>query len=340
MPDTAIYLLSSPYALLMLAFALDLCIGDPSWAPHPVRLMGKSAAKTENAIRRVLPAGAVCERLGGVMLVIIIVGSTFFLFHIINSLLLEFSSYLSLLVMVYLLATTLAVKCLIDSARSVVDALTGDDIKTARKRLKALVGRDTNALNKKNILKAAIESLAENASDGIIAPIFYFTIGGLPLAMAYKAVNTLDSMVGYKNEKYLRFGWAAARLDDIVNYIPARITGILIVLSSSVASLSPLTAFHSIRIMLRDGKKHPSPNSGIPEAAMAGALGIMLGGPSTYGGITIEKSYLGKERMGSEKTEEQLYLKSTEKAVNITLITALLGLVIAVLTVYWRQNAV
>lgn len=336
----AIYLLSSPYALLMLAFALDLCIGDPSWAPHPVRLMGKSAAKTENTIRRVFPAGAVCEKLGGLLLVIIIAGSTFFLFHILNSLLLAFSSYIALLIMVYLLATTLAVKCLVDSARSVADALTGDDIKIARERLKALVGRDTNALNKKNILKAAIESLAENASDGIIAPIFYFTLGGLPLAMTYKAINTLDSMVGYKNEKYLRFGWAAARLDDIVNYIPARITGILIVLSSAAASLSSLTAFHSLMTMLRDGKKHPSPNSGMPEAAMAGALGIMLGGPSTYGGMTIEKSYLGKERMDSGKTEEERYLKCAEKAISIILITALSGLAIAVLTIYWRQNAI
>ena len=167
-----------------------------------------------------------------------------------------------------------------------------------------IVGRDTDDLGEEAVLRACIETVAENLSDGFVAPLFYLAIGGLPLAIGYKAVNTLDSMVGYKNQRYLKFGWAAARLDDIANYIPARITGFSIaagalvyflILPPSKARFSHATtaARKALAMMLRDGRNHTSPNSGVPEAAMAGALGVRLGGPATYEGSMVVKPYIG-----------------------------------------------
>ena len=189
-----------------------------------------------------------------------------------------------------LLSTTVAIKGLTGEAAKIIRLLKGGFLEKARKELKALVGRDTLELDEAGALRAAVESLAENASDGVIAPIFYFALGGVPLAMAYKAVNTLDSMLGYKNERYMLFGKPAARLDDIANFIPARLTGIFI---SVAAFLSGLNAKSALKTMLRDGRKHPSPNSGMPMAAMAGALDITLGGPALYGGQLMEKEHIG-----------------------------------------------
>jgi len=180
-------------------------------------------------------------------------------FYMLNSLLLSSQSshlinYLSLFVMIYLISTTIAVKGLIDSVRVVIKYVNDKNLEGARRELSHIVGRDTEKLDERGILKATIESLSENASDGIIAPMFYFAIGGLPLAMTYKAINTMDSMVGYKNEKYRYFGWAAARLDDIANYIPARVTGIIIAIASAIFFRSLSTVHRSLKIMLRDGK--------------------------------------------------------------------------------------
>lgn len=331
-------LLSVPCSLLILAFILDLCIGDPAWLPHPVRAMGWAIGKTENFLRYVLQITGqrshIAERIAGSLLVLLMVSSTFGLFYFINLVFytLHFSlltSFALLLAMVYLTSTTIATKELIDSARDIIGALEDRDIENARKNLSHIVGRDTNSLNEKAVIRATIESLAENASDGIIAPLFYFVIGGLPLAMTYKAINTMDSMVGYKSEKYKNFGWAAARLDDIANYIPARITGILIVISSAFTSRSLSTVRCSLKTMSGDGRNHPSPNSGMPEAAIAGALGVRLGGPSTYNGILVEKPCIGENR-----TED--YLAASNNAINVVRIAATLGAVIAVIVLYVR----
>jgi adenosylcobinamide-phosphate synthase len=222
-------------------------------------------------------------------------------------------------------------------------------------------------------LRATIETLAENASDAIVAPLFYFVIGGLPLAMTYKAINTLDSMLGYKNEKYKYFGWASAKLDDIANYIPARITGFLIVgaayfinkiryiISRGAIKLGnadrgvgkhvsrflnwlerktnkpDFKSGHSAyTIMARDGKKHSSPNSGIPEAAMAGALGVRLGGPSAYGGVVNRKPYLGEERQDPEQREQNAgvsYMKAAVEALTLTKLTSFFAFIAALLFV-------
>ena len=332
--------LSKPYALLILAFTLDLCIGDPVWFPHPVRIMGKAITKIEELLRKHLAKqraqnAEIKEKRTGTVLVVIIASLTYSLFYVLNSVLLTyhfplFISCFSLLVMVFLTATTLAAKGLIDSAQSIIKAVMDKNLKGARIRLSHIVGRDTDTLDEKGILKATIESLAENASDGIIAPLFYFAIGGLPLAITYKAINTMDSMVGYKNDKYKNFGWAAAKLDDIANYIPSRITGMLISISSAIVSPSLFTC--SLKTMFHDGRNHPSPNSGVPEAAMAGALGVRLGGPSSYWGIVVEKPYIGEEI----QDRENLYLAATKKAITITKITSLLGLSIAIVISHVR----
>jgi len=247
------------------------------------------------------------ERVGGIVLVVSIVLPSAAIAYGLGKFLLSFTSHLPMIVgtilFIYLVSTTLALRGLISSSRLVINALRKGKIADAREKLSMIVGRDTDALSERTVLQAAIETVAENLSDGFIAPLFYLALGGLPLAMAYKAVNTLDSMVGYKNPQYMRFGWAAARIDDAANYIPARITGVFIALaalptlfvlsSASRCAAGWIAMRRSFAIMARDGRKHTSPNSGVPEAAMAGALGVRLGGPSTYGGSVVVKPYIG-----------------------------------------------
>ncbi len=341
---------------LTAAYLLDLAIGDPKWLPHPVRGIGWAIEKMENVLRRMMRMtessrgkarlAPTVEKLVGIVLVIIVVGATYGIFYFINHLLLTshfplLTSYLALIILAILIATSIATRELIQSAQTVIDEVKTGDVERARGKLGMIVGRDTHALDQKGILKATIETVSENASDGIVAPLFYFALGGLPLAMAYKAINTLDSMVGYKNEKYKDFGWAAARLDDIANYIPARITGMLIVISSAIVNWSLTTGHWSLKVMLRDGGKHSSPNSGVPEAAMAGALGVRLGGPSVYGGIIVEKPYIGEEsgaRGKGQGVKEQItYLNASETALSIVKISSLLGFGLALLLLYLRS---
>ncbi|RJQ15048.1 MAG: cobalamin biosynthesis protein CobD [Nitrospiraceae bacterium] len=328
------------------AYILDLAIGDPRWLPHPVRFIGLAIERIEKVLRK-SEGKNLTEKLAGILLVLIIVGSTYGLFYFLNSFLLDPNlskpfSYLAFLFVVYLASTTIATRDLIKSGRAVIDSLNTGDGEEAKNKLSMIVGRDTKQLDDKGILKATIETLAENASDGIIAPMFYFAIGGLPLAMTYKAINTLDSMVGYRNERYMNFGWASAKLDDIVNYIPARITGVLIVISSFIFNLSLFTCHLSLKTMLRDGRKHLSPNSGIPEAAMAGALGIRLGGPSMYSGVIVEKPYIGEEAKGKgqrAKGEGTVYLEASLKSIAVTKTASFLGFIFMLGLLYMRMRS-
>jgi adenosylcobinamide-phosphate synthase len=194
----------------------------------------------------------------------------------------------------------------------VVKALRAEDLPEARKRLSMIVGRETKDLDAEQIQKAVIETVAENLSDGVVSPLFYMALGGVPLAMAFKASSTLDSMVGYRNERYEHLGWCSARLDDALNYIPARLTAVLIVAAAFALRLDAGGAW---RIFRRDGAKHKSPNAGRPEAAMAGALGVQLGGPSVYDGVVVEKPYLGEAKHLMEiahvrEAEHVLYIVS------------------------------
>jgi adenosylcobinamide-phosphate synthase len=288
---------------LVFAFFLDLAIGDPRWLPHPVRMIGRAAANIERLLRGRFTGDA--EKAAGIILVVAVVVPAALAAMLIRETLLRADMsplrIIGMALLVYLTATTIALRELITSARLVIESVKDGALDASRKKLAMIVGRDTGNLTEDGVVRATVETLAENLSDGVIAPIFYLTLGGIPLAIAYKAINTLDSMVGYKNERYIRFGWAAARLDDIANFIPARITGMFIVIAAFFYSLfrepanSVSVARNAISVMRRDGRNHTSPNSGIPEAAMAGALGLRLGGPSTYWGVVVEKPYIGDE---------------------------------------------
>ncbi len=328
---------------LLLAFSLDLLIGDPLWLPHPVRTIGKCVSRLERFLRARATSPS-DERRAGILLVLLIAIPafliTFFILAIIRLLPGTAGSLAGMAVVIYLTATTLAIRELVTSSQAVIHRVKEGDIEKARHNLSMIVGRDTQDLSGKDILKATMETLAENLSDGFIAPLFYLVIGGLPLAITYKAINTLDSMVGYKNDTYRYFGWAAARSDDIANYLPARFTGILIVFAAFLVSLFKNTARAfasaccSFTTMRRDGNKHLSPNSGIPEAAMAGALGIMMGGPSSYGGVIVEKPWIGEA--GTTVAVED-YITASEKAIGIAKITSLLGIGISVLILAARR---
>jgi adenosylcobinamide-phosphate synthase len=189
--------------------------------------------------------------------------------------------------------TTLAARDLIDHVVSVQRALQSVSLTEARSAVAKIVGRDTEEMAESDIVRATVETIAESTADGIIAPLFYLVLGGAPLALAYKAVSTLDSMIGHLDDRYRWFGWASARLDDVANFLPARITALLLVLSAGIVSRSWPTMQRAWHILLRDGGQHPSPNSGRPEAAMAGALGTQLGGINRYEGLSLERPCLG-----------------------------------------------
>ena len=279
--------------VLFPALAVDLVAGDPVWMPHPVRWIGRGAVFLEKILK---PAGSppFTEKLFGAVFALVIIGLAYAITAALLYLALIKSFFIFSAFSVYIIWTCLAIRSLGDGARAVLSALNADGpggLDAARKRLGRIVGRDTENLSKEAILKASAETVAENTSDAVVAPLFYLAIGGPALMMAYKAVNTLDSMVGYKNGKYIHFGWASARLDDAANFIPARLTALLIVMASFILSYNWRRA---LRTVIRDAGKHPSPNSGWPEAAVAGALGIKFGGASTYGGVLSEKPFIGE----------------------------------------------
>lgn len=274
---------------ILIGYITDLIFGDPYWFPHPVRFIGIFISSFERILRRIAHTD-VSQKIAGFILagvtVVISYGVVWWLLKIALSVNTLFFHILN----IFFIYTVLATKCLGDEAKKVYKFLKNGDINNARSALSYIVGRDTDRLDIQGICRAVIETVAENTSDGIVAPLFYLFLGGAPLSMAYKAVNTLDSMVGYKNERYINIGMASARLDDIANFLPARITALLIVFASFFSGMS---SKHSLLIMIRDGHKHTSPNSGYPESSMAGALGIQLGGPSSYRGRIVEKPYIG-----------------------------------------------
>lgn len=274
--------------LLLGAVVLDLLIGDPAHLPHPICGIGKLISGSEKVLRRLFGAKL---RLAGTVLAIFVPLVTFLL----TFALLWVCSWMihplpGLGIEILLGSLTLAAKSLKKESMKVYDALEKKDIQQARYAVSMIVGRDTDSLDSIGVTKAAVETVAENTSDGVIAPMLYLAIGGVPLAMCYKAINTLDSMVGYKNEKYIDFGRASAKLDDLVNYIPARIAGLLMVLS---AWLTGMDAKNAWKIFRRDGRNHASPNSAQTEAACAGALQVQLAGNAFYFGTLYEKPTIG-----------------------------------------------
>lgn len=278
--------------VLIYAFTADLMFGDPEWFFHPVRIIGAFIKFVEKLLRN-KNNNKFLSRLKGIVLAVIVIGTTVVTVYFLVWFLKRISPFWGKLCLVYIGYTSLAMTDLRLKAKAIYKKLKENEIDHARKELAKIVGRDTCLLNGEKITLAAIESIAENTNDGIIAPLFFFILGGPLAALCYKTINTLDSMIGYKNEKYLEFGWFSARLDDIVNFVPARISGCLISFSSFLLGKGFKNSF---KIMLRDGRKHASPNSGISEAAMAGALGISLGGGACYGGEFLNRPFIGEER--------------------------------------------
>lgn len=273
-------------AVIALALLLDLALGDPRWLPHPVVLIGRLITNLEKILRRAIRH----EKFAGVLLLLMTVGSTMAATWLLMRCAAHFHPLAGFLVAVILAFTCLAARSLHGESALVADALIAGDIDTARQKLSYIVGRDTGHLDEGEIWRALVETVAENTADGIIAPLFWLILGGPVAGMGFKAVSTLDSMVGYKNTRYLRLGWASARMDDLLNYIPARLTALLLIISAPLAGLS---LRGSLKITLRDRLKHPSPNSGHPEAAAAGALGVRLGGMAQYGGQLSLKEHIG-----------------------------------------------
>lgn len=311
---------------LFVAAMLDAVLGDPRWLPHPVRGMGHTITWCEKRVRQFCYS-ARCLRVAGVCLAVIVPGFAYLLGLWVVEQAGAVSSLLGQVVTIGLAFTTLAGRDLLDHARAVSRELAKGNLSGARHAVAMIVGRDTDDLAEPDIVRATVETIAESTADGVIAPLLYLTLGGAPLALAYKAVNTLDSMIGHRDRHYEHLGWASARLDDLANWIPARLTAGLIVISAGFATGQWLRLCESWRMLFRDGHKHPSPNSGRPEAAMAGALGIQLGGVNYYNGQAQERPRMGDYTRA-------LQLKDIDDATHIMVMAYGLGLALA-MAVLW-----
>ena len=277
------------YAVLG-GFVLDAIFGDPAWLPHPVVYMGKAISVLEKGLRARLPKTPEGELWGGRILAFCLPVGTLALTSIVCMGAAALHPLLGLAVQMFWCGQALAAKGLVQESMNVYRELTKPDLPAARIAVSRIVGRDTEALTAEGVTKAAVETVAENASDGVIAPLFYMLLGGAPLVLTYKAINTMDSMVGYKNTQYLYFGRAAAKLDDVANYLPSRIAALLWV---AAAALTGNDARSAWRIWRRDRRNHASPNSAQTESACAGALNVQLAGPAYYFGEYYKKPTIG-----------------------------------------------
>lgn len=292
---------------LIVGFVLDCLIGDPHRMPHPIKLFGSLIAFGENRLNRserqsqsqslfeeALPVNSLFTanlkslnrfaKLKGALLAILLIIATFLFFLFLQKWISDYK-YLYIIVSSIFVFYGLANRSLIQEALKVIQQLNKEGIEAGRQQLSMIVGRDTSKLNAHQVRTAVLETLAENLSDGIVAPLFYYAIGGIPAMLAYKMANTLDSMIGYKDKRYKDFGCFAAKLDDVLNFIPARLTAFLMVLITF--------SFRGARFIFTYGRKHSSPNAGYPEAALAGILNCRLGGSNVYHGILVEKPFIG-----------------------------------------------
>lgn len=276
------------FGLVLAAVALDLVIGDPRALPHPVVGIGMAIARLERAWNH---GGARARRLKGALMTALVVFGAYALAWGTLALLARLHPWLGWLAQWGLLASCLAIKGLRDAALAVAAPLAAGDLAAARRALGQVVGRDTEQLDEPEIARGAVETVAENTVDGITAPLFFALLGGAPLALAYKAINTLDSMVGYRNARYRDFGWASARLDDLANWLPARLTTLTLWLGAH--GLGGLRTRGALVATRREAPRHPSPNAGWPEAMVANLLGVQLGGTNHYRGEVSERARLG-----------------------------------------------
>jgi len=265
---------------VLLAYVLDLVFGDPAKLPHPIVYFGKAIAYLEKKLNK--GKGRFFK---GMLSSTILIGATFLSFYLLMDFSMSTSKIPYLLLSALFFFYGLANKTLIREGLAVFNVLEQQGLEAGRKQLSRIVGRDTTDLTEQQIKKAALETMAENLSDGVVAPVFWFALLGIPGMMAYKMINTLDSMIAYKNERYNLYGRAAAYIDDFANFIPARLTAFLMALVA--------LSYQAMIFIFKYGRKHSSPNAGYPEAALAGILDVRFGGPSIYSGVIVDKPYIG-----------------------------------------------
>ncbi|MFZ3588598.1 adenosylcobinamide-phosphate synthase CbiB [Bacillus sp. DJP31] len=317
---------------VLLAIGIDKLLGDPQWLPHPVRGMGWMISKLD----RILNKGSQ-KVLKGTCTAFIVTLVPFMMAILLTHYSYQFHIVAGIIVEAFLIFTTIAQNSLAKAAMDVYLPLKDGEVETARKKLSWIVGRDTENLDEGEIVRGVVETVAENTSDGITAPIFYAVIGGAPLAIFYRSVNTLDSMLGYKNEKYLLFGRASAKWDDWMNLIPSRLTGLCMILGSLHVSALPIRK--AFRVLFRDSRNHPSPNSGWGEAAMAALLGVQLGGMNTYIGLVSNRPKMGV----SIRLLQQEHILTSISIMNRTvylflILSAIFGGVLYVLSITWGKS--
>ena len=307
--------LHSSILILLLAWFLDLALGDPTWLPHPVVGFGKAISFGEHHLNKVqhrMLKGAIMT----VMLILITFIATAVIRYFLYILPLPYGGGMGVRILfdVLIIFYCLAGTTLIREVRQVFLSL-DESLEAGRRQVARIVGRDTSQLSAQEVRTAALETLAENLSDGVIAPLFWLAVGGVPAMLTYKMINTLDSMIGYRTERYKSFGCWAARIDDIANFIPARLTALLMVLVSDRWTL--------LTFVIRNGRKHASPNSGYPEAALAGILNCRFGGPHIYFGEVVEKPYIGEN-------DRMLTTQDMKKAVRINRLAEVLAIVLVI----------
>ena len=297
---------------VLLAFILDLFLGDPQFVPHPIRWMGHAITRWEPYYR----SRATRLRKSGMIFTTIMVATTWFLSFMLVKMAHAVSPWAGGILEIVMIYFCLATRSLQEAAHEVGKDLCNHDLSAARRSVAMIVGRETDRLDEEGISRATVETVAENLVDGVIAPLFYAVIGGAPLAMAYKMVNTLDSMIGYKNDRYRDFGRTAARLDDVANWLPARLTVPLVALAAAFLNGRWQSA---LALASRDGQKHTSPNAGLSEAAFAGTLAVRLGGPNRYHGMMVSKPWIGAEFDAVQTVD-------IDRACDLMLLTAVLAL--------------
>ena len=301
-----------PWLVLPTAFALDALVGDPRWLPHPVRWMGWAIEKAEPVFRRHCKN----ELLAGSLFAFTLILGSWALSALTIGVAYRVHGLLGFLVETVLLFYCLSARSLSQAGMEIYQLLARGEVDQARTQVAMIVGRDVERYQADDIARATVETVAENVVDGVLSPLFFAAIGGVPLALAYKMINTLDSMVGYKNPRYFLFGRAAARIDDVANFLPARLAVLLIALAARM--LTGLSSWRALVTGWHEGAHHASPNAGYPEAAFAGALGVQLNGPNYYHGVLVEKPFIGVG-LGS------VGLRHIQQACRLMTTTALFG---------------
>lgn len=317
---------------ITLALIIDYVIGDPLSWPHPVRWIGGGINWLESRLNK-----GNLRKCKGFIMIFLIVGVTFLVTVLLVWIFYRVHPIVGIIGEGLIIASTIAQKGLKDAALDIYHPLKSGDLKEARKRLSYIVGRDTEHLDEAEIVRGTVETVAENTSDGVTAPLFWGLIGGAPLAMVYRAINTCDSMVGYKNEKFLEFGRFSAKIDDLVNWIPSRLTACIMLLGNKPKHMSRKATWKKL---FQDAKKHPSPNSGWLEAAVALLLGVQLGGINYYKGILSNRAKMG-EPMIPLNTEHILVTnKLLGKTTLLFLMMLIIGGVLFELTATWIQSTI